>query len=1596
MTSFLPINSIKPIRKRRIDCPNDHIMVLVKELYNDAKANGAQTVHCYRKALQSLEKYPLRIETGSDCRILHGFGEKICEIIDQKLNVNKKSATPTKTLQKTVSVSSLDNRKKPSTMINLSDDEDNRTDPPPAKQAKISNETRKITKTIKKTSSAGPKLFNNNNPINVTTQPTTISTLLGIIDSPVKTNLVPMKPVQTLKPGSFHVTLCIDNAEASRPTQKVLLEHLTKNSISFDVRKLNIGDFLWTIRSHDTSIKVEAILDYIIERKRLDDLSKSIIDGRYNEQKFRLKQCGITNLIYLVESLKNTNAPGILTPTALNQAIVNTQVAEDFFVREVSNPVEMANYLISMTKHLTNHFKDKTLHILSENDMSNNYRTSFNDSDHYVMTFESFNSGIVKSKPPTVKEMFARALMQIAGMSVDNVLALTEVHPTPSKLLEAYNKCLNEKERKLMLASIKKITNYMQEANRNTDLILQAQKILKDADLLGLQSLDVITDSSSTISTTIDKYILNEHLINTSRDLINQYERKAKYEKLIITSLLVVFFVIALNIMADDDVADTPPSSSRPFFVPGGFPFVFLPTTFTTGFSGANNHTRISTTDDQTKTESQERKMNDENSEEIKVVDEEAETVDNDEANRNNENNDCSDEKDDLRISQPKYSQLLRELDFSGAKMVDVTNLLSDELDEQVNDSISNGNENGNPAELLSNEKYESSSATHSSVSSDEVLNNQKSNTNKNANNGDRRTREQMELKNAADDIQNDLNNLAAVIQAASQLSMEEDNNNHLQKRHMFDEDDDTSKQATQNYDLNDNEQEEILPSSKSSKIPRLINQQQQQSNNNQNENRSFNPRTDTNRNIHNTAQNQVNEQQEQIFDWTSLVHGAELKVSDAAVDSHSTQKKAQEQNPSISTDEEVKPRMNQLPQQNTHHRSRQASSSSSSSDTGSVVQYDLQRSKQKPPSPRAQQTIPHVFLPQTLRQDSQATLIDENLDDLSSQIKQVLDQERQTYNTSTKEERTTDGIGSISMRLSTPDMRSTNLLDHETSNRVNDNEARFSSNQQRNRRSSDAQERSSPQRKKPHHHQRHATARHFERKDANGSRKPDDNWLNVLERLEYEHKTRLQRQQQQYEDQMHTLEDKMKRRFDDYLTLTNGFQESRLDSYDDPIRVYPPPSTVPIDSNIGRYKDHSYTRQNQSLAKDLISHYYPADSTLNILTSEKKRSIDTKNHGLRSRSREDTVNLRTELSAIHSKHIADLKLYYEYEINELKSQLNRARMGSQPSSSTRKSVETIGRINSENIRLHDEVNELRHSLKTTEEENTLLKRQLEELREQLNSRDTDLKNYHHTIVDLEQQLTEAENTKERQDEKFRHADRQALLYREENEKIKTDLNLTRERLLRLEERYSEQELENETLRRQLFVLENDSNRINNNTTMALNQTTSGEYGRFAVAKTRQTSPRTNVLRDTNTDSRRYKSNDIENSMRHAHSPRPMTRISDYLNEKPVFPPAYVPPSRHSYSPRRTSPNRRRIESMANRTSVDRQMRQSEQLEQKFDQLLRKKRELEARLNRIPLRGLTNIDRQLYDVLEREIERVEEQISSVKLELRKLSVLRTH
>jgi hypothetical protein len=96
---------------------------------------------------------------------------------------------------------------------------------------------------------------------------------------------------------------------------------------------------------------------------------------------------------------------------------------------------------------------------------------------------------------------------------------------------------------------------------------------------------------------------------------------------------------------------------------------------------------------------------------------------------------------------------------------------------------------------------------------------------------------------------------------------------------------------------------------------------------------------------------------------------------------------------------------------------------------------------------------------------------------------------------------------------------------------------------------------------------------------------------------------------------------------------------------------------------------------------------------------------------------------------------------------------------------------------------------------------------------------------------------------------------------------------------------------------------------------MTLNVPTSRDYGRFTLSTTtKHLSSPLNSPRETNINTGRYQSNskeynyfffffsfncliDNENLFHHSHSPRPMTRINDYLNDKPIFSQTYISPS---------------------------------------------------------------------------------------------------
>ena len=88
--------------------------------------------------------------------------------------------------------------------------------------------------------------------------------------------------VRVLRPGSYSIQLVMDNREIHSQVDKDRLEReIGEAGIEYTVRALDVGDVLWIAKSGSD----EYVLDYIVERKRMDDLVSSITDGRFHEQK---------------------------------------------------------------------------------------------------------------------------------------------------------------------------------------------------------------------------------------------------------------------------------------------------------------------------------------------------------------------------------------------------------------------------------------------------------------------------------------------------------------------------------------------------------------------------------------------------------------------------------------------------------------------------------------------------------------------------------------------------------------------------------------------------------------------------------------------------------------------------------------------------------------------------------------------------------------------------------------------------------------------------------------------------------------------------------------------------------------------------------------------------------------------------------------------------------------------------------------------------------------------------------------------------------------------------------------------------------------
>lgn len=77
-----------PKRKRvtvKLKHPNPLFEKWLTEWKLEAQAKESQQQYTFNMALKSLQRFPLPLERGRDCKVLKGFGDRICMLLDRKL-----------------------------------------------------------------------------------------------------------------------------------------------------------------------------------------------------------------------------------------------------------------------------------------------------------------------------------------------------------------------------------------------------------------------------------------------------------------------------------------------------------------------------------------------------------------------------------------------------------------------------------------------------------------------------------------------------------------------------------------------------------------------------------------------------------------------------------------------------------------------------------------------------------------------------------------------------------------------------------------------------------------------------------------------------------------------------------------------------------------------------------------------------------------------------------------------------------------------------------------------------------------------------------------------------------------------------------------------------------------------------------------------------------------------------------------------------------------------------------------------------------------------------------------------------------------------
>lgn len=418
-----------PIMETRLEIrmqePNPLFARWLERWMKAAEDRDCKSQHKLRQALEALRSYPLPLFSGRECAVLRGFGSTLCQRLDEELR----------------EFQALEKQSKLPPAVGT-----------PKSSTQYEEQVQQVVKVVQKKRQKQQKEATKEKPKKLTKK-----AQMELAAAEERERVVHMVP------GSYRIVLLVDTQETSGKNKRVLDQtrsYLQSLGVEHEVRRLTVGDFLWIACDPAGN---ELVLPYIVERKRMDDLANSIRDGRFHEQKHRLRQCGLPNVIYLIEDYGDNEQLG-LPLDSLQQALANARIqSPGIQVVRTDNHYRSMCYLGGVTGALQQLFiqAGKSLHSVDKATLDSLSEASTTQSRYQsrsnhvnLLKFRTLYEDSARNAQLTVREVFVQQLLQLHSLSMDRALAIVERYATPRQLLDAYAECLTETEARLLLAGL--------------------------------------------------------------------------------------------------------------------------------------------------------------------------------------------------------------------------------------------------------------------------------------------------------------------------------------------------------------------------------------------------------------------------------------------------------------------------------------------------------------------------------------------------------------------------------------------------------------------------------------------------------------------------------------------------------------------------------------------------------------------------------------------------------------------------------------------------------------------------------------------------------------------------------------------------------------------------------------------------------------------------------------------------------------------------------------------------------------------------------------------------------------------------------------